>query len=929
MKYNLLREIAILHVAAVIAFGSTAKAQEVSGYGQQVVIKPEMVTQIGSGAIETLIDEQDVGSNPDQKASKSMWKPGVANNEYPQEFVVDLGGKKHLSSILFWDSNGHGVIRVFAGDPGEWREIIMEDGVGINKWKAHDKLDAETTHLRIVKEDGTGVFGEMLVYEYTPEQAAAALAERERQEKLEKALVVAKASAGNRPLVETGTLFGKLPLVDEIDAGVDPGERTFLELPKGGSQVETILGQKVRVIPGTQEEAAYFAFRIGEGKLLEPGKAYLLTVEFPEDESRAFHISNRGADMVRGIQTGQSLGDTIFGYTSTNLESLQIPLSGEFETFQQLFWLNDRPAGLEMPRGESEARSFSPAEGFLVVFGQWPSQQTPASKGVAVSRIRLFEVPDPDQFNVKLRLPPEGLPQRRLFYREEMADGVEASRDPESRAVTSVEDWYDYHFRMMNFLGMNTFAKDLLEFGAPQHWDVENGQWYHQSKLPDVWANILPLATKRGLGVLPYYEYAGSSGKKGLAQKGKDLAQPLSGKGDYTHIKWAESKRVDLTDPAVLEEFKHILDLTIVKYKDEANFVGAWLRPRVSQMPISFADPTRERFATEANGGTPVSREDLKGNPDLLARYYEWWNGKRKSFLIALRDHLREKLPNSDPLIFLTAYHSEPAPSFPSVKGNKIPLVTDDLGLWEKVAGSGVKDYDRIQVMSEDDVRSGHLYRDALIAPTRTWGAWEWNHAAPRPDPLGYQDAESILITYPFNREFTVNDPEALDLFRSKSGLAMIRHYPLNENTMGDTVGYFVTDVDRVGSYGMMAEALAVANGDPWYIGYTSGHIYNRPFPDAVRRFNANFLALPALPSKLLEKASNDAHIVVRQIDGGEHGTYFAVVNTAKTAKKNVMVNLPVAGRVEEVATGTVLAERAAQVSMNLEPFELRSLHVR
>ncbi len=906
------------------------RSQEFPGPDQQIVLKPEMVTMSGKGSIDTLIDEQDVGKNPLHNASKTTWDlSGVSKGEYPQEFIIDLGGDRHLSHVLFWDENGHGVIRVYAGEGEDWREIVMEDGVGINKWKIHDDLDAETRFVKVVKETNVGSFGEMLVYEYTPEGAKAALVKREEMKNAAKVLEAAKANAGNRPLVDTGTLFGQLPLVDEIDVSSDPAGRTFVERPAGASRVEEILGRKTRVLPGEQEEESYFAYKVGEGKLLEQGKAYLLTVEFPEDVARAFTIGNRGGDMVRGIQTGISLGETIFGYTSTNLESLNIPLSGKHETFQQLFWLSDRTAGLEMPRGESEDRTFSPAGGFHVVFGQWPAHQTPKSEGVAISRIRLFEVPEPEKFNVQLRLPPADLPHRSLFYREEMADGVVASTEPTTRAVENVEDWYEYHFRLMNFLGMNTFAKDLLEFGAPQHWNVENGQWYHQSKLPDIWEKILPMSRKYGLTVLPYYEYAGSTGKMGIAQKGKDTTQPLKSKGDYTHITWAEAKRVDLTDPSVLEEFKRVLDLTIVKFKDQADFIGAWLRPRVSQMPISFADSTRERFASEANEGTSVTREQLQEDPELLARYYDWWNGKRKDFLLAIRQHLIDNGVGENSLVLYTAYHAEPAPPFPSIKGNGIPLVTDDPLSWNQVAGSGIKDYDRLKILTEDEVRGQHLYRDALLAPTRTWGNYEWNHAAPRPDPANYKDVDGVLNTYPFNREFTVNDPDALELFRGKSGLAMIRHYPLNENTMGETLGYFVTDVDRTGSYGMLAEALAVANGDPWYIGYTSGHIYNRPFPDAVRRFNANFLALPALPSKVLDRVSSEDPVVVRQIDAGAHGQYFAVVNTSKTPIKNVTLRLPVSGKVVEAATGTELPGQGGQVSLNLDPFELRSLHVR
>lgn len=905
----------------------SARAAEQPELGTQIVLTPKMVTAVSAGSMDSLIDEQDAGKNPDLSSSTSPWNPGqLSKDKYPIEFVIDLGAEHHISNILFWDAQGRGNISVSAGSPENWREILKEDGVGMSKWKFHNDLDAPTRYLRVVKESNSGGFGEMLVYEYTPAQAKVALARRAERNRESEMLAKAEKERGNRPLTETGTLFGKLPLVDEIDPSLPAGARTFSEVPAGASKVQTVLGQRLRTIPNTLEEPSYFTYRLGEGKLLEPGKAYLMTVEIPDDVSRAFHIANRGGDLIRGIQLGKSLGDTIFGYTDTNPESLEIPNSGKLVTFQQLFWLSDRPAGLEMPRGDSGERTPVSVRGFYVIVGQWASNQTPLSEGAAVGKIRLFEVPDPAASYVQLNLPPEELPRRHLFVREEMGDSVINQSEPEKRAVTEMEKWYEYHFNTLNFLGMNTFAKDLLEFGNVQHWDAQNGSWYNLSRWPRVWENILPVATAHGLSVLPYYEYAGSTGSKGLGRKGEDLVQPLKGKGPYTHITWAERNRADVTDPAVLEEFKRILDLTIIQNKDRANFVGAWLRPRVSQLPISFSDTTRERFAADANGGQAVTREALKSDAGLLSKYYAWWNGKRRDFLVAIRDHLAAN-GIKDPSVLYMAYHAEPAPSLRK-EGNKISLVTDDVATWEGVAGSGRKDYDRFAVMNESEVAKNHLYREALLAPVKSFGEWEWNHAAPRPDPANYKNVKGVYMTYPFNREYTVNDPEALELFRSGSGLVMIRHYTLNENTMDKLLGYFVTDVDRPGAYGMMAEALAVANGDPFMIGYTAGHIYSRPFPDAVRRFNANFLALPALPSERLANACNNPDVVVRKIDAGKHGIYLAVVNASIRSAADLVLQLPKAGNVTEAATNRPASSKGTTLNLSLEPYELRTLHI-
>ena len=184
------------------------------------------------------------------------------------------------------------------------------------------------------------------------------------------------------------------------------------------------------------------------------------------------------------------------------------------------------------------------------------------------------------------------------------------------------------------------------------------------------------------------------------------------------------------------------------------------------------------------------------------------------------------------------------------------------------------------------------------------------------------------MLTYPFNRDYTLRDPEAMAAFRGVSGLAMLRHYPLNENTLDDITGYFVSDMDRTGPLSMRPEALAVAAGDPWYLGYTSGHIFNRGFPEYARRFNANFLALPALPSEVAPLAG-DAEVVVRQIATDAHGTYLAVVNTGFSGKEAVKIKVPRPGAVTEVVTGRTLPVAGGTVTLDLAPAELRTILVK
>ncbi len=910
------RILSFLAVCLVAVAAVTARAQDEIPV-EQAVITERMLSDKNVGA--TLVDEQQIGENPMMYAPETLWEtPGKA----PQEFVIDLGSEMHIGKILFWDMNGHSDIVVYSGSNGNWTELLKEDGVGYKTWKVHDGLDVHTRYLKVEKQTDGGAFSEMLVYRYTPEgsrMVEQAKAEAARQEAM---ISKAVAEKDNRPVVETGTLFGALPLVDEIKPGMETSH-SFSQQPEGVSKVETILGKPCRVLPNVGEEIKYFAYRLGEGKYLEPGKAYLMTVEFPDDAPRSFHIANRGADMTRGIQTGQTLGDVIFTYTSTNMESLQVPLSNEYKTFQQLFWLNHRYNGIKQGRGDEEQRISSQVRGFEVVIGQPGAKQAPLSQGAAVARIRLFEVPNPERFNCPINFPKD-LPRRHLFYREEMADGVINFREEEMRSVNNPTDWYIYHMRLMNFLGMNTFAKDLLEFGAPQHWDVVNPSWYNAHKFPHVWEEIIVEATKHGLDLLPYYEYAGSTGRQGRGHRGSKTVLPLNG-DSYTHVKWAEKTRIDVTDPETWEEFKHILDLTVVKFKDKGEFVGIWLRPRISQMPMSFSDETLERFTGET-GRDPLTREDLQDDETTLNAYYDWWFGKRKEFLIKVRDYLKSQGIGEDggPDVLFMAVPKEPVPDI-FVKGNHRVLVTDDPALWQEISTQH-PDYENFYVIDVADVPKDQGYFQAITTPLRTWGSWEWNHAAPQADPQHFKDTEGILMTYPFNRMFTVNDPKALDAFRNDSGLAMIRHFPLNENSMDYVTGYYVCDFERIGPYQMMPEALAVANGDPWFIGYTSGHTFNRGFPEYARRFNANFLALPALPSEVVPNAASDDCVVVRKIETSGKGTYVAVVNTGFEPLKGVTVRLPKAGALVAAASGQTITVNGSSLTMDLEPFELKSI---
>ncbi|MBM4035411.1 MAG: hypothetical protein FJ291_27015 [Planctomycetes bacterium] len=760
---------------------------------------------------------------------------------------------------------------------------------------------------------------------------------------------VTSAWAADAGASDAGPPFGKLRLVQEIDCSQPNKDTLFLESPAGASKVEKALDTPCRVLPTKGGEPKLFAYRMGEGRGLKAGACYVLSLEFPDDRPRAMFICNWGCETALGFATGTALGDVLRGkYVPNNPESLKYPLSGKFQRWTQLFYLHDRFPEIKRPRGLGP-RPLVPADGFWVAIAQPPAWQDPLSAGAAVSKLRLYEVEDPSALAVKVRFPPDGLPRRHVFSREEMADGAVAfGHKPEEQAETlrGVKDipaWFEYKMKVMAFLGINTFGKDLLEFGHNQGWDSAEGggtAWVNQSSTPWLWAAILERAAKHGLSVLPYYEYRGSIGQdKALALGSQHRCVRLDGGDTYTHITWCEKANADITDPDTIADAKRILDLTIAKHKDKARFVGAWFRQRPTAMPISFNEANLRLFAKEANDGARITRSHLQGDKPLLDKYYRWWFGKRRAFFDALLAHLRGTL-GPEAFLLYTNDAGEPGRSLPrSITGEGKPnawqwmqvVVSDDFPAWEKIL-SDETHYKWIKPYAFADVVSRNMHPRGLATFAENWDKWELAHSAPPNDPLTYKDSDGVLVTYTYNRLYTVSSPQAFADYRTKAGLAAVRHYSLNEHEMNagndEPLGYFIADVERGGPYCTMAEARAVAFGDPFYLGSLTGNSNHRGFPEYVRRFNAAFLAFPALPSELVPSAASDPEVVVRAIKTPKHGTWLAVVNTGFAEKKDVAIALPVQGKAEDAATGQPLDAPGGKLTLTLAPAELRTLRI-
>lgn len=707
----------------------------------------------------------------------------------------------------------------------------------------------------------------------------------------------AKAADAQPPQLPFDT--SKLTLIDEVDLGAaDPGHKFKVFPDEKVLERKEIFGKSCLTLPSRPDSPdRYVLVHLGEGKGLKDGVPYVLQIEYPEDAPRSMAIWNAGNETRRGFHTGPTVGDALkMLYVSGNPESLAYPLSGQYRTWTSVFELHPHYGGIGLDR-----RSLTPADGFDVVLSHYRYGNDPVSKGLAARVIRLYAIQDPKVLELQIKRPPQGLPQRHLFWREEMSDGVASDEKNPAFEREHMTDWYAAKMRLMKFLGMDTYCRDLLEFGHNQGWDSSkygSNDWVYQTKFPQLWSQIVEMTGKMDLNILPMYEYCGSIGGKsalGTQRRCETLNQSKKGpkgRDDYTHINWSEKGNADVTDPDTGEDLRKMLEITIADESKKAHFLGAWIRPRNSGMPVSFSDRCRKLFAEQAKLPKAPTRDELKKDKKLYQDYISWWHEQRRNFFIAIRDYLRKpEVAGPEAVLIFTGDPTEPGRVISTGS-----IVTDDSSRFP-----GEK------TISPEEVLSKRLVWEGETGEHDTWGGWEWQHSVPRIDPLLYAKTPGVLLSMAFNRQYTVADARTMEDFRTPDGLAMIRHYPLNENCFGEgkskPLGYFVCDFEEAGPYSMLAEARALANGDPRFIGYMTANSFQRGFPEYARAFNQAFLALPSLPSSIVADASSNPQVVVRQIPTPKDGTWYAVVNTGMTDAMDVKISLK-PGKLTNYLTG-------------------------
>ena len=747
------------------------------------------------------------------------------------------------------------------------------------------------------------------------------------------------ASTADADILPGLEAYGDLTPVDEVDCATDTTHEFHVH-SNGVTQVETILGSACRTMAHPDGESGFFSYRIGKGKGLVAHDMYLLVVEYPEDVPRTATLINRAMNSRNGFHTGISVGETMVAHIigQTHPESMNVPLSGEYKRLEQVMFLNENV----FPYNTTDSYIDSESEGFDVIIHVFSAADAPDSAGAAVRAIRLYRMNDEKGLATPINYPAGDMPKRHVTWRDEMG---------KHNAYSSNADRYDnfrMKMRLMKELGIDTWSRDMLEFGYNQYWDVSyanngNSNWFYGTA--DYWTTEIDIYANAGIYLLPFYEYAGSRGPGGLGiNSGRKAVQMFRGGygGHYNlfvaNANGASGANVDITDDAAYTDFAAILDCTILRYKDRANFLGAWIRNRGS-MPVSFSENARNRFCADTGRASgSVSIDDLSNvaeygdeayryicqmmkKPALYQEYRTWWNGKRAQWLKAMQQHLADG-GLAGAKIYFSGVWGEAGWELQNLAYYRDyfnRVAAEDASAWTALSGSTATTCG-IGEMSWNYTHYG-IDNDSF-----TWFPDEYNHAAPRNDPETYTNVSDVAICYPYNCVHTTI-PASAATYRNASGdLFFSRHFCLYEGC-GNGVGYFTTEMDRCGRAIMLPELYALAYQDPTLIGFMQGGHLARNCTKEFRDFNEHFLSLPAVKGTVLWGGGWGVKPYTIRKYKTDSATYYAIVNTSSQSFDNSQKYLSDESgtfTLYDTVTGETTTLGGGYARFTLEPYQLK-----
>ena len=738
------------------------------------------------------------------------------------------------------------------------------------------------------------------------------------------------AAAATVPGLEA---YGDLTLVDEVNCATDTTHE-FHEHESGASSVQTILGSPCRVLPHPAANAGFFSYRLGKGKGLVAHDMYLLVVEYPDDVPRTANLLNRAMNSRNGWHTGNSVGDTLVAHIvgMTHPESLDVPLSGQYKQLEQVMFLNEKV----FPYDTTDSYIDAVQNGFDVIVHVFEQGDALDSAGAAVRAIKLYHVNDESAIRATIKYPTGDVPRRHVTWRDEMG---------KHNLYTCNDDPFDnlrMKMRLMKALGIDTWSRDLFEFGYNIFWDVSydnNGHsdWMWPGDHPDYWGREMAIYREAGIYLLPFYEYSGArrSGGFGVDGNAEHKCTPMD-RGGYgghynlfvSNANGASNANIDLTSQDAYTEFKAILNCTILRYKDQANFIGAWIRNRGS-MPVSFSETTRNRFCADtgrASGSVTIEaltnkssdseywRHICKMNqfPALYQEYRTWWYGKRRDWLVAMQGYLENGgLAGAKVYYCGESAEAGPSPHNLAFYDNYYDFLPRENSAWDACGYSGTK------TTIEQGAEIYETY--GLRTDSMTWYPDEYNHACPRNDCETYTNVSDVALCYPYNCVYTTLPPLAADYRNGSGDLFFSRHFCLYEGC-GNGVGYFTTEMDRVGRAIMLPELHAMAHQDPTVIGFMQGGHLARNSTKEFREFNENFLSLPAIKGTLVRGGSWSDAVTIRKY-ATPAATYYAAINTSGTAQTATCAAPE--GPLFATVTGAALPVSGGTATFSLEPYQM------
>ncbi len=726
------------------------------------------------------------------------------------------------------------------------------------------------------------------------------------------------------PPTQHDTPFGQLTLIDEIDCAtpITDDPHPYLESgyehaqrfnsPGSPAQVNVreILGK-----PARENGYGYFAYRIGRGRL-KPRGAYLLRIEYPEDQPRYCPVEVQAGlnYMDIGWKNGVSADDPYDNW----------PLSGQWQWYDAVVMLDDVTAG-SGGAGDGDASA-----GVWVYFMNKLKPQLYFSMypaGPAVGRIRLYEL-DPEKHAARLNFP-AGQPHRKFMM------------DWERQAVIEPLDTVRY----CKLMGYNAVAPIILKwhfmnFGAPMagyesHNMDERGYWLRQSNTergkvttpaladhPSMHDRFLDATRQLGVEYIPRFEYGGSLD---LPAEAYAIAANAQVAKPTRFSSWG----ANILHPASWEDLYATVEHLIKPYvQANPQMTGLLWRQRCDRMQISYGRRDVELFAQETGLDLPdltnAQLADWASSGERGWRYADWWHAKRRDFHVKLLQLLKSYRAD----LTLYYYNWDNDKWWMGLADTNSAAYFMDVaksrpGMVPSVYAMNVRQ--RKAFTGEDYV---YMIRTGVFGESPGWGH-DWGLHTEL-----YRDVKDLRLFAPANYRYLADNPTYLNYFQSNQGLAVSYAVSYDEMASRYINPKYEGNMMTAGGpdFAMALELLAYFHGDADVLTYTA-YTYGRGFAPAQRRFAQAFLALPAVKGAVIDQP--DADVKVRAYPGSE-GSYLGIAHkghVGKTLKLALPGSWRSAPQVLDVVTQQPMAAQVADGKLLLElptrPMELHALWVK